>query len=348
MRMHDSLTTHRAVRASLGALMTMGAMLALSSWALAAPPVITPATTDHHYASRPVISGLVRSVTEHELVVDTEQGETITLMLDTRTVVPSDLTPGMAMRTEFHVLDNGAFYAKRVTPIREGMNPNRLIAYSRTGPGEELRYASTGEIRYASDDPTLRTTTAYTGTSPVRRPASSLHVAPATLEYKLATEPLIFGRVTSVTDHEVVVQTERGERIALAMDSRTVVPVDLAPGMVMRADFKVLKSGDYYARRITPMDAALFDDSHMAVVEDDYAPASGDGDTHYDAVTADNPNGVVDSDADAVVAQNTTDETATDEALPQTASRQPALALAALLALSGAGALWLRRRAVRA
>ena len=84
----------------------------------------------YQFSSHPMISGTVVSVNDHQMVVDTDQGEQIPLELDSHTMAPRDLAPGMAMRVEFAALEDCRFYAQRIMPIRTGMSTNRLQAYS--------------------------------------------------------------------------------------------------------------------------------------------------------------------------------------------------------------------------
>ena len=116
------------------------AVMVLAGTALAA----IPSTTDYLLATQPLISGTVASVNDHTLVVDTDQGGRVTLAVDSKTMVPTDLAPGMVMRVEFKAMPDGHLYARRVTPIRGGMSSGRELAYTRTGGHAETRYASNG------------------------------------------------------------------------------------------------------------------------------------------------------------------------------------------------------------
>ncbi|TMQ72880.1 MAG: hypothetical protein E6K80_01610 [Candidatus Eisenbacteria bacterium] len=77
-------------------------------------------------------------------------------------------------------------------------------------------------------------------------------VIPATHAYELATEALILGRVVAVTDHRIAIGTESGERIALEMDSRTLVPTTLQSGMGVRVEYRAMENGVKLAKRVTP------------------------------------------------------------------------------------------------
>src|SRR5437899_3109215 len=67
---------------------------------------------------------------------------------------------------------------------------------------------------------------------------TALAAIPSTMAYKLATEPLISGRVASVNDHMMIVDTDQGGHVTLAVDTKTMVPTDLGPGMAMRVEFR--------------------------------------------------------------------------------------------------------------
>src|SRR5580765_2770571 len=91
-----------------------------------------PGTTADYLSSRPMIAGKVVSVNDHQMVVDTDQGEQVTLEIDWRTMAPRDLAPDMVVRTEFIALEDCHFYAQRITAIRDGMPSDRLQAYANT------------------------------------------------------------------------------------------------------------------------------------------------------------------------------------------------------------------------
>jgi LPXTG-motif cell wall-anchored protein len=145
---------------------------------------------------------------------------------------------------------------------------------------------------------------------------------PSTTEYLLATQPLISGRVATVNDHAMTVDTDQGGHVTLAMDSKTMVPTDLGPGMAMRVEFKAMPDGHLYARRITPIRGGMNTDRELA-----YARTGGRPMAQY--ANASTGGGHWDS-------------------LPQTASNQPLIMLLGLLAVGTAGALALTRRFRRA
>jgi hypothetical protein len=100
-----------------------------AAMASTSPPSNAPAA---YMPQTPVIQGRVVSVSDVGMVVDTDQGQRVQLAMDSRTLLPTDLDKGMEMKAEFKVLDNGAFYAKRVIPIRTDQDQARRVAYAKT------------------------------------------------------------------------------------------------------------------------------------------------------------------------------------------------------------------------
>src|SRR4029450_12827204 len=99
--------------------------LALMALTIGAAQAAVPSTTAYHFSSHPMISGTVVPVNDHQMIVNTDQGEQVTLEVDSRTLAPRDLAPGMAMRAEFVALEDCRFYAQRIMPIRDGMSTSR-------------------------------------------------------------------------------------------------------------------------------------------------------------------------------------------------------------------------------
>ena len=152
---------------------------------------------------------------------------------------------------------------------------------------------------------------------------------PSTTDYLLATQPMISGKVISVNDHQMVMSTDKGEQVTLAVDSRTMVPTDLGPGMIARVEFKVTEDGRYIARRVIPIREGVSRDRELAyarVHDQGMATASLSGGGMRDHAMAASMPGRA------------------HESLPQTASPQPLFLLLGTLALGTAGALALVRR----
>lgn len=320
-----------------------------------------PSTTAHYFSSRPMISGTVVTINDHRLVVDTEQGERITLEVDSRTMTPSDLAPGMRVRTEFAALENCQFHADRVIPVRRGMAYQRLQAYSIPSEAQEHLASNASANRYAANE-TRRTAKASNGISP--------EVLPGTVEHLYSTRPFISGTVLAVNDHRVLVRTDQGRKVAMVMDSRTMVPRELARGSRMRAEFKQMQDGRYYAERIhlirpgdeqrvqayaNTMDndvesAGIIGDCESVVPTPGnsataavaaYQPSRyGDRSANHTASLdhngASGRNGSSASNDDQLAGYDETGRTGT---LPQTASGRPMVLLLGLLALGSAGVI---------
>jgi LPXTG-motif cell wall-anchored protein len=149
---------------------------------------------------------------------------------------------------------------------------------------------------------------------------TALAAIPSTTAYILATQPFISGKVATVNDHSMTVDTDQGGHVTLAMDSKTMVPTDLAPGMAMRAEFKAMPDGHLYARRVIPIRNGMNTDRELA----------------YSRIGAE------------PMAQTASIEGDSGASLPQTASSQPLILLLGLLAVASAGVLALSRRYRRA
>lgn len=313
-------------------------LLLVAGSALAA----TPATTDYRNASQPMITGTALMVNEHQLLVATEQGEEVLLALDSRTMVPVDLAPEMMMRVEFNYLDDGSRYAKRVIPIRHGQRTSRDLAYSleRHDDDASVEYATASAGGHRS---TYHGSTAASVTNqPLDTPLKPI---PATDEYVVATQPMIAGQVVAVNDHRIVIDTDQAQRVTVEMDSRTLVPSSLRSGMMVRVENRSMENGTRLATRITP--ARSYD---VEGGEDMIYPVDSNGEpVAYNDTEASSTY----ESTDAQLAAAPGDDEAADrtyavdeDRLPQTASRQPLIALVGFLALAAAGAVAMIRRRV--
>lgn len=65
--------------------------------------------------------------------------------------------------------------------------------------------------------------------------------------------PSISGTIERMSDHQIVVHSTYGERLTLIVDSSSLVPDDMAAGMAVTAEFRVLESGAYLAQRVVPI-----------------------------------------------------------------------------------------------
>ncbi|HKQ58862.1 MAG TPA: hypothetical protein VJY35_13440 [Candidatus Eisenbacteria bacterium] len=336
------------------ALLSLAAVAALAS---AAPLSAPPNTTPYNLSSRPMISGTVVTVNDREMVVDTDQGQQITLELDTHTSAPRDLAPGMIMRAEFRALENCRLYATRVMPMRGNLPVaafERQQAYANTRDEATEQYASTGDgmhERNAFSSAEYRREHGYvpanarprvTEPQPIgeHSPGGVMTATPATTAYEQSTRPMITGSVVSVNDHHMVVATDQGQKVGVTMDSYTMIPADVAPGSIVRIDFKRMRDGRYYAKGIHRITEGMLNreqayaytrDSEFLVaqnVDDCWSSAGGgsatatsasaDHTTGYDATTAENR--PTDANGNAAVDENgqtVTDENATNDAYAQ-------------------------------
>jgi LPXTG-motif cell wall-anchored protein len=317
-------------------------LLVMAGAALAA----TPTTTDNRNATTPMITGTASLVNEHQLLIQTEQGEEVLLSLDTRTMVPADLAPGMMMRVQFKYLEDGSRLAERVIPIRNGEKTTRELAYSneRQDTYGEAQLAATGQAQPVYD---MHVSPAGSVTNqPLGTP---LKPVPSTEAYRLATEPALAGRVAMVNDHHIVVDTDQGHAVPVEMDSRTLIPTDLQSGMGVRVEYQTLEDGTKLATRVTPM-------RNVAVPEREMATSSTASET--EAMPASYNGGNASDHAEDQMAQNQTENESQEHnakasttagisqprRLPKTASNQPLIATLGLLSLAAAGALATRRR----
>ena len=281
-----------------------------------------PSTSTYLYSTQPMLSGMVMWVNEHQLAVETEQGEDVILALDSRTMVPVDLAPGMVMRVQFDVREDGNKYAKRIIPIRDGMSESRELAYSRerARDASEAQYVSTSD-GVGGENGASRASTALSATN--QSLGTSLAATPATDAYLVAMQPMIAGQVVTVNDHRIVVDTDQGQRVALEMDSRTLIPSDLASDMTVRVEYKTMENGSKYARRITPIKRGPNTSSELSYVSE-AVPQNAPAYTRAAAVEPESPK------------QTRSEE---PESLPGTASKRPLIALLGFIALGAAGAL---------
>jgi hypothetical protein len=325
-----------------------------------------PSTTAYRFSSHPMISGTVVTVNDREMVVNTDQGEQVTLLMDSRTMAPRDLAPGMVMRAEFLAQPDCRLYAQRIVPVRSGTSTNRQQAYANTRDSRETiernATATGGDYRVAStaSQATVDVRETQPQTMGGHTPGQIMKADPTTSAYRFSTKPMVSGRVVSVNDHLLVVATEQGQQVGLMMDSRTMVPRTVAPGSIFRAEFTTMSDGRPYANRIY----WLGDGNGVAGREQAYAHTRDS-----DLVLARNVSdcgcctSVATRNVVAAVAASVVEPirpvvtpapvvnervpepvVQAPETLPQTASKQPLIAMLGLLALGASGALAIGRR----
>jgi cobalamin biosynthesis Mg chelatase CobN len=169
-------------------------------------------------------------------------------------------------------------------------------------------------------------------------------------------QPLIYGKVTRITSHTVVILTREGESLPMEFDSRTVMSTDLPTGCSVRVEFRLLESGRYLAQRVTPLDrnsSAWSVLTHRIVrsrtrtvspaVYGGGAQAQENSSTPEEGASSSNVNSTEGAEGtDASVASASNPES---ERQASTASAVPVILMVALLILGGALVLrWVRRR----
>ena len=298
-----------------------------------------PSTTAYHFSSHPMISGTVVTVNDHQMVVDTDQGEQVTLEVDSRTMAPRDLAPGMVMRAEFLALEDCRLYAQRIMPIRGDMSTKRLQAYANTRDSREAIAHNTsafGGYRMGSSESqaSVESRESLPQTVGEHSPGTVMIATPTTADYQFSTRSMISGSVVSVNDHRLVVDTDQGQRVGLVMDSNTMVPGEVAPGSILRAEFTPMKDGRYYAKRISRIGSgvAAREQAYAHTGDSEFVIAQNPSDCGFVSAGTGNTmmSAVVTPSAPAPVVER-------PETLPQTASKQPLILLLGLFALGSAG-----------
>jgi LPXTG-motif cell wall-anchored protein len=328
-----------------------GCALALLAMTIGTAMAEVPSSIAYHFSSHPMISGTVVAVNDHQMVVNTDQGEQVILEMDSRTMAPRDLAPGMVMRAEFLAPEDCRFYVQRIMPIRGGMATRRLQAYANTQDSREAIARSSsvfGGYRQELTDPPARIEgwESMPQTVGDHSPGAMTTATPTTADYQFSTRPMISGRVVTVNDHRVVVETEQGQRVGLIMDSNTMVPREVGPGSILRAEFTQMKDGRYYAQRISRIGSSVADreQAYAHTRDSDVLIARNPPDCGF--VSAANRNTAVSTlerreivpTPDPVAVQSAPAPVPEKpETLPQTASHQPLVLLLGLLALGSAG-----------
>jgi len=331
--------------------LAVGALALLMTLTVGTALAAVPSTTAYHFSSHPMISGTVVSVNDHEMVVDTDQGERVTLDVDSRTLAPRDLGPGMVMRAEFLALEDCRFYAQRVMPIAGGVSTERLQAYANTRDSREpIASSALAPGEYGGQTDVSQVSADYRESVPQTVGEHSLGpvmtATPTTADYQFSTRPMISGRVVSVNDHRLVVETDQGRLLGLVMDSRTLLPGTVAPGSVVRVDFTDMKDGRHYATRISQIGSGVEgrEQAYAHTHDSDFAVAQNTADCGFVSVAAPStrvsalePREVIVYPAAVVAPTAPTPVVERPETLPQTASRQPLMLLVGLFALGSAG-----------
>jgi hypothetical protein len=219
----------------------MGFVAALLTLSVGTSFATVPPSIAYHFSSHPMISGTVVTVNDHQMVVNTDQrSEQVSLEVDSRTMAPRDLAPGMVMRAEFLALEDCHFYAERIMPVRGGMTTNRSQAYAQsTDSRETIERNATASGEYRGQN---RESAASVGASESlpqamgdHSPGATMTPTPTKADYHFSTRPMLSGGVVSVNDHRLVIVTDQGSGSAWSgLEARWFPEVAAA---FMRAEF---------------------------------------------------------------------------------------------------------------
>jgi hypothetical protein len=72
------------------------------------------------YMPSPTVLGEVVSMNSHSVTVRTAKDEEMVFEFDSRTVMPMTMPPGLRVKVEFHLMDNGMHHAGRITRLEPG------------------------------------------------------------------------------------------------------------------------------------------------------------------------------------------------------------------------------------
>jgi LPXTG-motif cell wall-anchored protein len=287
------------------------------------------------------------------MVVNTDQGEQVTLEVDTHTMAPRDLHPGMIVRADFRALEDCRLYASVVTPLRGSASTERMQAYANTRDTPEVvaRNATAEGARRGHQSMHMATTGArVTSTQTMSQPSSGMvmKATPTTNDYVHSTRPMVSGRVVTVNDHRLVLRTEQGQRVGMVMDSQTMLSRAVEPGTFVRTEFARLKDGRYYAKivdlvgsRVAEREQAyahtIDSDNLLAQDVEDCGPVfpRSDGAMTYAAPAR----GLSSASEPLATRSNAGPDAERPETLPQTASGQPLLLLFGALSLAAGAAV---------
>jgi hypothetical protein len=336
--------------------MWSAAVCALAMLGLMAAPSLAATTpsTAYRFSSHPMISGTVVTVNDHQMVVNTDQGEQVTLELDTRTMAPRDLGPGMTMRAEFLALEDCRFYARRITPIRGDMSTERTQAYANTRDSREV--VARNATAYGNGREAGRAIQADTDgrvslpqQMGAHSPGAMMTATPNTADYRFSDRPMISGQVVSVNDHHLVIATNQGQAVGMVMDSRTMVPREVAPGTFLRVEFQQMADGRYYAKRVNLLGGSEpnREQAYSQTLDSDLVVAQNSADCGFTSATGTNASvsntealerrEIASTPYAAVVQSEPVRVEERADTLPQTASDQTLVLLLGLSSLGAAG-----------
>lgn len=166
---------------------------------------------------------------------------------------------------------------------------------------------------------------------------------PLKTAYPPSSQPMVSGTIESVNDHALTLHTDEGETMTFVIDSHSVVPEHMEPGMRESIEFRAMQSGEFLAQRIVPLRHEENRNTQTTVNtgeldQDRYAMRNGTGEAMGYAQNGGN------GEENAETASQEQREEANEHELPQTASNEPLLLLLGMGSLLGGAALWMARR----
>lgn len=140
----------------LAAVLTLGLVLGIAG-PLAAQTMSVRNMAPQVGQTVPVVLGEVTNVTSHSAGVRTTRGEAMNFETDSRTVMPVDLLSGRRVKIEFHLMENGAHHAGRITVIEPGSKDwdrydAELTMISRSGENENPASMGNEPAEHAAND----------------------------------------------------------------------------------------------------------------------------------------------------------------------------------------------------
>jgi len=114
-----------------------------------------PNTDEYNVATSAMVTGRVVTVTDHRIIVDTDQHQRVALEMDSRTLIPTDLQSGIGVRVEYRSMDNGDRLATRIVPIRYDRTSNgrfeEEVATPQQDFDEEMGETNASTAEYQGD-----------------------------------------------------------------------------------------------------------------------------------------------------------------------------------------------------
>jgi hypothetical protein len=142
-----------------------------------------PSTNDHMDSTRPKVSGAVIAVNDHRLLVRTDQGQRVGMVMDSQTMLSPDVAPRAYVRAEFARLKDGRYYAKVVELVTD-QTAAREQAYAHTIDGANVAAQDVQDCGavFAGDKNAMTSVVAPRATPPASQPVVEREATPAAAE----------------------------------------------------------------------------------------------------------------------------------------------------------------------